>query len=77
MRYSVDSITDGKAVLEDENGGRTVIETSLLPEGVREGSVLQKSGEAFIPDAAFEKKRRRKLHSVLKRLSGRKTPEKQ
>ena len=65
MRYTVDRIGEGRAVLESETGERLVITASLLPEGAREGSCLTETDGVFLPDPAREKKRRKKLFRML------------
>ena len=68
MKYTVDRIGEGKAVLESETGVRRVIEASLLPETAREGSCLMETDGVFHLDAARESKRRKKLFRRLRRL---------
>lgn len=47
MRYSVDRIENGKAVCEDEKQNIINIEMSLLPDGVREGDILEVADGKF------------------------------
>ena len=68
MKYTVDRIGEGKAVLESEAGERLVIDSCLLPEGAREGSCLTETDGVFLPDAKREKKRRKKLFLRLRGL---------
>jgi len=71
MRYVIDRITDGKAVLEDENAEHIVIDASLLPQSAREGSVVIEKDGVYISDITEEKRRRRRLYLMLNKLRGR------
>ena len=70
MKYIVDRITEGKAVLESETGERKVVDASLLPEGAREGGCLEESNGCFLPDQAVEAQRRRRFFFRLRRFLG-------
>ena len=70
MKYIVDRITEGKAVLESETGERKVVDASLLPDGVREGGCLAESNGCFLPDRAMEAQRRRGFFFRLRRFLG-------
>ena len=72
MKYTVDRIGEGRAVLESETGERLVIEASLLPEGAREGSCLTETDGVFLPDPVRERKRRKKLYRMLRSLKSKK-----
>ena len=77
MKYTVDRIGEGKAVLEDGTGGRLVIDAALLPPGAREGSCLTETDGVFRPDPAREAARRKKLFRFLRRLKAPSSPQKQ
>jgi hypothetical protein len=62
MTLTVDQITSDLAVLEYEGGGVTV-PSKLLPEGVKEGSILR-----FVLDESEEERIRRKAEKLLERL---------
>ena len=68
MKYTIDRITDGIAVLEDENGDLLSISAALLPENIREGSVLKEEDGEFIPDENEESERRKKLFALQNKL---------
>ena len=68
MRYTVDRIGEGRAVLESETGERLVLDASLLPEGTREGSCLTETDGVFRADPVREKKRKKKLFRMLRGL---------
>lgn len=61
MKLTVDRIVEGVAVLEKEDMTRTEIEASLLPEGVREGSVLSFDGVNYTLDLSEEEARRKRI----------------
>ena len=68
MKYVVDRIDRGRAVLESDTGERLAVKASLLPEGTREGSCLTETDGVFHPDPTREKKRRKKLFGMLRSL---------
>lgn len=70
MRYIVDRICEGKAVLESETGERKTVDASLLPDGAREGSCLAESDGVFLPDQVMEAQRRRSFFFRLRRFLG-------
>ena len=68
MRYTVDRIGGGIAVLETETGERRTVEASILPENVKEGDCLTEADGIFSLDAERTSARRKKLHARLKAL---------
>lgn len=72
MVYFVDRIIDKKAVLEDENGEHILVELSLLPENVREGSALTEINGEFISDEDAQTARRKKLFELQNKLKAKK-----
>lgn len=72
MFYYIDRITDEKAVLEDENGEQIVIDASLLPENVKEGSAVQEKNGEFFSDEDAENDRRKKLFELQNKLKAKK-----
>ena len=61
MRYSVDRIENGKAVCEDEKQNIINIEISLLPEGIREGDILEVKDGKFVICRDDTEKRRKQM----------------
>ena len=49
MKYTIDRIEGGIAVLECEDGTMTEAPVQSLPQGIREGSALEKTADALIP----------------------------
>lgn len=47
MMYSLDRIEDGIAVLIDDNGDSVEVSSSALPEGAKEGDILNESEGVF------------------------------
>ncbi len=70
MRYTVDRVSEGIAVLETETGERRTLELAKLPENVREGDCLKELNGTFFLDAERTRRRKRKLHARLKALGG-------
>lgn len=50
MRCTVDRLEENLAVLEVEGRGTITVPASCLPEGIKEGDVLIRIGERFLPD---------------------------
>ena len=71
MRYIIDRISEGRAVLESETGEMVTKPLSVLPAGVREGSCLTEHGGMFMHDAEREALRRKKLSAMLRRMKSR------
>ena len=77
----VDSISDGIARLEDEDGTLCTVPASWLPKGVKEGTVVRAtitrapdgSVVAFSLDPAAEADRRSRIRSKLDRLRSKST----
>ena len=72
MKYFIDRITDGVAVLEDENGNQIEISPALLPEDAREGSAVQEKDGEYLPDEDAENDRRKKLFELQNKLKAKK-----
>ncbi len=68
MRYTVDRIGGGMAVLESETGERRTVEAAKLPENVKEGDCLMEADGIFSLDAEWTSARRKKLHARVKAL---------
>ncbi len=61
-RLTIDRIEGSIAVCELDDGTMTDIDVSVLPKGIREGSILIPDGSgSFTVDAAAEAERREKL----------------
>lgn len=71
MKVTVDRIEEGFAVLEKDDLTHENIPLSLLPDGIKEGSVLSFDGDAYAldPDAEAEARERiiRKQRNVFKK----------
>ena len=70
MKYTVDRVSEGVAVLETETGERRALELAKLPENIREGDCLTEADSIFSLDAERTSARRKKLHARLKALGG-------
>ena len=61
MRYSVDSIKEGKAVLLLPGNEQFVAELSELPEGIKEGDLLEgdpQRGYRILPEETASKRKK-------------------
>ncbi|MBQ8502806.1 MAG: DUF3006 domain-containing protein [Clostridia bacterium] len=61
MKYTVDRITDGVAVLEKEDMSHVEVSVKLLPYNIKEGSILVFDGSSYTVDHTLEAERRRML----------------
>ncbi len=68
MRYIIDRIEGGTAVCEDENRNMTDIKLSLLPQGVKEGSVVNLENGVYTIDEAAADARRKKIQALENEL---------
>lgn len=71
MKYIVDRIVNGIAVLETE-GSFVEVEITLLPVDVKEGSVLRKENGCFFVDSDSEAERRKRLFLLQQKLKNKK-----
>lgn len=72
MKYTVDRIENGIAVLENDKSDFISVPTSELPDGIRDGSVLIYDNGKYFLDADAEKKRRQEMFEKQQRLLKRK-----
>lgn len=69
MKYSVDKIENGIAILENiENNDLEEVLVSLLPSETKEKSILKKINSQFILDNEEEVKRTKLIQDKLNRL---------
>lgn len=68
MFYSIERIERDNAVLIDDNGNKTVVSISNLPKEIKEGNILKSVNGEFVLDSNEEKKRRKNISSLQKKL---------
>ena len=68
MTYSVDRIENGRAVCEDKNQNIISIEILLLPDGVREGDIIETTEKGFAIRRNETDERRKKLAEMQANL---------
>lgn len=68
MFYSIERIEWDNAVLIDDNGNKTVVSISNLPKEIKEGNILKSVNGEFVLDSSEEKKRRKNISSLQKKL---------
>ena len=61
MKLTVERITEGIAVLEKEDMSHIEVPVSALPEGVREGNMLDFNGETYTVDSFAENAARERI----------------
>ena len=68
MKYTVDSIEDGIVCCEDEKENHIHIELALLPEGVKEGDILEVLDGKFVICRQETDERRKKMAELQKSI---------
>ena len=69
MKFSVDRIEDNVVVLESiENNEIREVDISLLPEGIKEGSILVLNNDIYELDLNEEELRRKRIQEKFNRL---------
>lgn len=68
MRFTVESIEDGIARLENGTNEAVFVNSSLLPEDTKEGDVLCFDGEKYTPDTEATAERRTSVYNKFNRL---------
>ena len=66
----IDRFEDGFAVCEREDLSHVNVDVRLLPDGAKEGSVIDFSDGVYTIDEAETLKRRREMSKKLRRLFG-------
>lgn len=72
MKYTVDRIENNIAILEDDMLSMLPVPMEMLPEGVKEGSILSFDGSAYSLDRDAEAQTRKRLFDLQSRILGRK-----
>lgn len=69
MKFSVDRIEDNVVVLEGiENNEIKEVDIALLPEGIKEGSILELNNDVYELDLNEEELRRKRIQEKFNRL---------
>lgn len=69
MKYSIDRIENNIAVLENiENNKLLEININMLPEGIKEGTILIKEDDKYLIDSQEELKRKNDIINRFQRL---------
>lgn len=72
MKYIVDAIEDGFAILSIDKNRRIQVKTSDLPGNIREGDVISFNGNTYSFCEEETKNRRKKLFDKQKAIFNRK-----
>ena len=65
MKYIIDSLEEGIAVCENELKKLISIPTDLLPDGLKEGDVLEEQEGRFLRDEQGTEARRKEIRKKL------------
>lgn len=68
MKFTVESIEDNIARLENENNETVFVKCSLLPPETKEGDILIFDGEKYMVDTDATVKRRKAVYEKFDRL---------
>ncbi len=69
MKFSVDRIEDNVVVLEGiENNEIKEVDIALLPDGIKEGSILELNNDVYELDLNEEELRRKRIQEKFNRL---------
>ncbi len=76
MNYAIDRIIDNIAICENtENGEKLELSLSVLPDGIKEGTLITKQDDKYILNPSEELKRRARIQDKLNRLKNLKSKE--
>lgn len=76
MNYTIDRIINNIAICENtENGENIELSLSILPDGIKEGTVITQQGDKYILNPSEELKRRERIQEKLNRLKNLKSKE--
>ena len=69
MKYAVDRIEGDIVVLQDlESKEMSEVELSLLPEGIKDGTILSFINDEYTIDLSDEEERRKRILEKMNRL---------
>ena len=68
MKFTVEAIEDNIARLESDSEKPFFVDFSLLPEGVKEGDILDFDGKNYIRNAAATSERRKAVYEKFDKL---------
>lgn len=68
MKYTIDRIEDGIAVCEDENENLVKLSVCDLPDGIKEGDIIDGTDGGFAVLADETEHRRRKMAELQKSI---------
>lgn len=68
MKFTVDRIEDGFAVLEKEDMTHITVKAEALPRDIKEGSVLFFDGSSYMHDPDAEAQTRKRIISKQKSI---------
>ena len=71
MKFTVERIEDGIAVLEDEQGSFTEINASLLPPQIKSGSIVTSEDGVYKMEMQVDKDRKKMLFEKQQKLLNR------
>lgn len=72
MRYSVERIEENIAVCEADDGSVLKLKLYELPQGIREGDIINQTENGFVVNSAETKSRRKKMAEMQRNIFGKK-----
>ncbi len=72
MRYSVERIEENIAVCEADDGSVLKLKLDELPQGIREGDIIEQTENGFAINSAETESRRKKMAEMQRNIFGKK-----
>lgn len=72
MRYSVEKIEENIAVCEADEGSVLKLKLYELPQGIREGDIIDQTGNGFVVNSVETESRRKKMAEMQRNIFGKK-----
>lgn len=72
MRYSVERIEENIVVCEADDGSVLKLKLYELPQEIREGDIIDQTGNGFVVNSAETESRRKKMAEMQRNIFGKK-----
>jgi len=72
MRYSVERIEENIVICEADDGSVLKLKLYELPQGIREGDIIDQTENGFVVNSAETESRRKKMAEMQRNIFGKK-----
>ena len=72
MRYSVERIEENIVICEADDGSVLKLKLYELPQGIREGDIIDRTENGFVVNSAETESRRKKMAEMQRNIFGKK-----